>query len=111
MIRKRISGNNARSTYLGILSLSLILAFILVSCSLQSPNQTNLEATVFALSAQSTSLAQAATQEAQDFQATALSLQVTQLAQLVQSQSQATRPLHKKLFKPKPYQPSKTAKR
>jgi hypothetical protein len=92
MIRKRTSGNNTRSTYLGIFSLILVLTMALISCSLPAPNQGNLEATVFALSAQSTSLAQSATQESQNFQATALSLQVTQLAQLVQSQSQATQP-------------------
>jgi len=74
-----------------ILTIFLLTSIVtLVSCSSLTKPQSNLEATVFALSAQSTSIAQLATQESQNNQATALALQVTQLAQLLQPTAQPT---------------------
>lgn len=68
---------------IGLLFL-MVSSIPIVSCSSLIKPQSNLEATVFALSAQSTSIAQGATQEAQNLQSTAIAMQVTQLAQLIQ---------------------------
>jgi hypothetical protein len=92
MIRKQKHVRVARSSSIYKIFLITVFVFTIVSCTSSTNSQINLEATVNALSAQSTSLSQNATQESQNYQVTALSLQVTQLAEMIKAAEQATKP-------------------
>lgn len=62
----------------------ILLSWLLASCTMFSSSNANLEATVNALSLQSTIIAQQSTQDAQNLQATMLSNQATQIAMMLQ---------------------------